>query len=573
VHAEYLSGGVFALRHDSDPARRASTAVVLVPPFGSEEVASYRERRWLARQLADAGYPTLRIDLPTTGDSIGAAVDPDRLGAWADAVAQAARRMRTEGGRVAVVALGLGGLAAIRAASDGAPIDDLVLWAVPATGKAAARRLGGLARLQPNRIAAGLDESPLPEGWLEVGGHLLDAATLEQLAGLDLTASAPGAVERLLLLGRDGEPAGHALADAWRSKAVHVEAKPGDGYDAMLEHQQRTNLPEGVAERLLDWLAAAPAGTAAPVPASAGPAKRLAVAGGAEEPFGLVGPQGRIFGVLGRPERPGEGACVVLLNAGAQRRTGPNRMWVETARRWVAEGVPTLRVDLAAIGDSDGDESDLRDDAGFYRPEALDDVRAVLDELERRGAGSRFVLAGLCSGAYAAFHLGATDPRVCAVGLLNPQALIWSDDLAARREARKLRRTFSLQGWRDFLRGGISRPAIVASVRVAIRLVATRLVRRGRVADPTGITSIPDGLDRLRASGTPVLLGFSGQEPLVADLEADGTRSRLAEWPNLTWVDLPGQDHELRPIQAQRAGHELLDRAVAAGLSPRYPAP
>ncbi len=570
VHAEYLPGGVFSLRHEPDPARAAPTAVVLVPPFGSEEVASYRERRWLARQLSDAGYPTLRIDLPTTGDSVGAAVDADRLGAWGDAVAQAAQRMRAERGRVAVVALGLGGLAAIHAASQGALIDDLVLWAVPATGRAAARRLGSLARLQPNR---GPDESPLPEGWLEVGGYLLDAATLEQLAGVDLTASALGAVERVLLLGRDGEPAGEALAEAWRSKAVHVEMGPGDGYDAMLEHPQRTNPPKGVAERLLDWLAAAPAGGAAPVPASVGSAKRLVVAGGAEEPFELAGPQGRIFGVLGQPDRPGEGTCLVLLNAGAQRRTGPNRMWVETARRWVAEGVPTLRVDLAAIGDSDGDDSRLRDDAGLYRPEALDDVRAVLDELERRDAGSRFVLAGLCSGAYASFHLGATDPRVCAVGLLNPQALVWADDLAARREARKLRRITSRQGWTAFLSGEISTAAIVSSARVAARLIATRLVRRGRAPDPTGVTSVADGLDRLRASGTPVLLGFSDQEPLVADLEADGTRSRLDRWPNVTWVDLPGQDHELRPIQAQRAGRELLDRAVAAGISPPLSAP
>lgn len=576
--AEYLSGGTFGFRHEPGPERRASTAVVLVPPFGSEEVACYRERRWLARQLADAGHATLRIDLPTTGDSAGAAGEPDRLGAWADAVGQGARRMRAEGGRVAVVALGLGGMAAVRAVSEGAPIDDLVLWAVPATGKAAARRLAGLARLQPNRIVTDADESPLPEGWLEVGGYLFDAATLTELAGVSLSASAPGALERVLLLGRDGEPAGEALAEAWRSTAVPVEVASGAGYDAMLEHPQRTNPPEGAAERLLAWLAAAPAPapTPTPVPASVPPAAHLAVAGGVEEPFELAGPQGRIFGVFGRPGRPGpgEGTCVVLLNAGAQRRTGPNRMWVEAARRWLAQGVPTLRVDLAAIGDSDGDDSDLREDAGLYRPEALQDVRAVLDELERRGAGSQFVLAGLCSGAYAAFHLGATDARVSAVGLLNPQALVWADDLAARREARKLRQTVSLQAWKDFLRGRISLQAIVDSVRVAVRLAAARRVRGGRVRDSGAVvTSIVDGLDRLRAAETPVLLGFSGQEPLVGDLEADGTRSRLGQWPNLTWVDLPGNDHELRPIQAQRAGHELLDRAVAAGISSRRPAP
>ncbi len=57
------------------------------------------------------------------------------------------------------------------------------------------------------------------------------------------------------------------------------------------------------------------------------------------------GPHGRLFGVLSR--RSGEQAepTGVLLNAGPQRRTGPNRMWVEIARRWAAKGVPTLRLD------------------------------------------------------------------------------------------------------------------------------------------------------------------------------------------------------------------------------------
>ena len=47
----------------------------------------------------------------------------------------------------------------------------------------------------------------------------------------------------------------------------------------------------------------------------------------------------------------------MLLNSGAVRRIGPQRMWVEAARRWAALGVPTLRFDVVGVGDSDGDGS------------------------------------------------------------------------------------------------------------------------------------------------------------------------------------------------------------------------
>ena len=61
------------------------------------------------------------------------------------------------------------------------------------------------------------------------------------------------------------------------------------------------------------------------------------------------------MGILTEPVGPAVDLCAVWLNAGPQRRIGPNRMWVETARRWAALGVPSVRVDLAAIGDADGD--------------------------------------------------------------------------------------------------------------------------------------------------------------------------------------------------------------------------
>jgi len=54
----------------------------MCPPFGWEEMCSHRSRRAWALMLASLGYPTARLDLPSTGNSGGVPSDPNRLDAW-----------------------------------------------------------------------------------------------------------------------------------------------------------------------------------------------------------------------------------------------------------------------------------------------------------------------------------------------------------------------------------------------------------------------------------------------------------------------------------------------------------
>ena len=58
------------------------------------------------------------------------------------------------------------------------------------------------------------------------------------------------------------------------------------------------------------------------------------------------------------------------MNAGGVRHIGPNRMWVEAARRWAAQGIPSARVDFIRVGESDGDE--LAIGFGQYAPELVE---------------------------------------------------------------------------------------------------------------------------------------------------------------------------------------------------------
>src|SRR5271156_3327748 len=101
---------VFGVFHAPLGSSPAETAVLICPPFGWDDICSYRSRWAWARHLAGCGRPALRIDLPGTGDSGGSPLDPARLPAWCGAVASAADWLRQESNceRVAAIGIGLG---------------------------------------------------------------------------------------------------------------------------------------------------------------------------------------------------------------------------------------------------------------------------------------------------------------------------------------------------------------------------------------------------------------------------------------------------------------------------------
>ena len=158
---------VFGQMHMPAEREQHETAVLLSPPFGWDEICSYRSRRAWAQQLAAAGHPTLRIDLPSAGDSGGSPNDSGRLDAWTSAVASAAGWLGASTGRtrVAAIGIGLGGMLICRAAANGAPIAEAVLWAVPSKGRAFVRELRAFGRMESSRFSPGDDfkVQPLPK--------------------------------------------------------------------------------------------------------------------------------------------------------------------------------------------------------------------------------------------------------------------------------------------------------------------------------------------------------------------------------------------------------------------------
>ena len=98
-------------------------------------------------------------------------------------------RERTGRQRIAAIGMGLGGLMACKAIADGASIDEIVLWAVPARGASFVRETRAFA-LMEDTDAGDTDAQrpePLPEGFIWAGGFVLSAETAVALGQLDLT--------------------------------------------------------------------------------------------------------------------------------------------------------------------------------------------------------------------------------------------------------------------------------------------------------------------------------------------------------------------------------------------------
>jgi pimeloyl-ACP methyl ester carboxylesterase len=573
---------IFAMAHLPSSAGAHSTGVLLCPPFGWEDMCTYRARRAWADALAQAGHPALRIELPSTGDSAGSPRAPQRLAAWTAAVASAADWLREESrcGCIAALGIGLGGMLAWLAVAQGAAIDDLILWGVPTRGRRFVRELRSFAQLEVDThvelegLAAKYGElacTRSDDGELVDGaGRVLTKETLDSLSAVDLTElrlrDAPR--RRVLLLEHDRAAADRRVRDYFEAAGSDVTVASVDGYGAMMQYARYSRTPTAAIARSISWLAQAPeAGARATClyrrrshpPVRGLETLELCQDGVAlrETPLTIDLGRDRLFGILTEPiAEPRADVCAMFLNPGSNRRVGPNRTWVETARRWAARGVPSVRIDDPGIGDSDGDELRYLELSAYYQGEVTARTVAVLDELAALGLPNRFVVVGLCAGAYRAFQAALADRRVVGAFTINLP--------------------FFFRSWwtRHVLHGWLVRkrpergPLLVDGTRWLLRRALPVAGAMLRFVWP-GADGVERALNQLRSEGTEVLFLFRVGEPLYDQFRLGGRIKRFGRWRNLQFRRIPGTDHTFRPLPLQRFVSDELDSALARLLESR----
>jgi len=261
-----------------------------------------------------------------------------------------------------------------------------------------------------------------------------------------------------------------------------------------------------------------------------------------------------LVGVVTEPAlgmAPDGAPAVLFLNSGLIHRVGPNRLYVRMARAMADRGMVAFRFDHSGIGDSRAATDRLS-----ITDRWVAEIRASMDMLESTTDARRFVLVGNCSGAAAAYLTGEADPRVVALGLINPQG---------RRILRYYLRlvTGNPASWRR-LTGG----------RAKLPRLRIRAWRGSRASDggPRRSHSFVEGLSSLAERGVDLMLACSEWDPGYdfflrkhrEQLLRPGLRERIA----LEVVE--GANHDLGLVANQDRLLRLVERWVATLQETRW---
>lgn len=263
-----------------------------------------------------------------------------------------------------------------------------------------------------------------------------------------------------------------------------------------------------------------------------------------------------LIGVVTQPDaatRRAGAPAVLLLNSGLIHRVGPNRLYVQWARRLAERGLTVLRFDLSAIGDSV-----QRRDTVPFQTSSVEETRAAMDHLRQHFGAQRFVLGGICTGAVVSFRTALQDADVAGLVLINTQGLVNNpsaalrESIAERAGARyyvssALRRKGA---WTRLLTGKADYRAVA---RAGVQTLMGKLGQSKAVASPEQ-QEIVSGLERLLREKRRLLMLYSDTDPGLDELAAiygERELDQLKRTPGLSYTVVPQADHMFTAVEQQ----------------------
>ncbi len=416
---DFLVGHLHYLR--DAPAR--NTVVVICNPIGFEYMHAHRTLRHLADKLARAGIPTLRFDYDGTGDSSGTDLDGERLKSWRSSVTRAIAHARQATGldRVCVLGLRFGAtLAALAASEVGA--QHLVLWEPYTSGRKQVRDLRALAMARHSAARPS-------QGHLDSAGLAVTPETLSQILEVNLLEQNFKSIDSALIVSTRLDADFDRLFDHLERQGAHTTHLTVSGYDQMMFEPEFSEVPYLALDSISNWLVNQSQEMASASPlstttlsvrfAESGPKQAVLPI---QEQLCRFGPDRALFGIVTQPGRASNrlAPTLVLPNPGASHHVGPNRLYVNLARKLAAQGITSIRFDLEGFGESVSLGPELGNNA--YTKTATRDLGLAFDFMIQEFGSREFTAGGLCSAAHGAFRAAAdaSDIRIRTILLINP---------------------------------------------------------------------------------------------------------------------------------------------------------
>ncbi|HEY0249895.1 MAG TPA: alpha/beta fold hydrolase, partial [Kofleriaceae bacterium] len=470
-----------------------------------------------------------------------------RVAAWLASIDAACEVVRAQGcKRVVVCGVRLGALLAVIAAGRRTDIAGVATIAAVTSGRAYLRE----AKMMQN--AMGLALRPAADGADELVGFALTEETKSALNAIDLVKSLDVPAPSMLVVDRDDLPASDKWIASLRARGVAVQHERLPGYVEMVLDPHKTEVPDRIASAVVAYasmLAARESSVAAPA------STPLSTTHDREEVIEVAG----LRAIASRPETT-NGTALILLNAGAVRRIGPNRLHVMLARELADTLV--IRADLSGLGDSPGAPDNM-----VYSDRAVADVGALVAWAKGQGA-KRIVVGGLCSGAYHAQKAAAAGQPIDRVIAINPLTFFWTPDTpldatSARvtSEAKRYGESaMSAAAWKKLLRGQVDVRRVAGilgrRVRNTLEHRGRELLRKLRVPLPLDLGT---ELAKLHQRGVGVHFIFVPSDPGEAMLREEGGSIVNRA---VTIENIEGPDHTFTP----RWSHPVLIAAIKRAL-------
>ena len=532
--------------------------VIMAGAVGYEQLCVQRMWRDFAERIAASGYPVLRFDWAGCGDALGGDADPQRCEAWEQSFADALAYARGTLGmtRIVVVGLRLGALIAARVLAASGEVEAMAVLAPPANGRMHARELAALAKVIGTREPPAGMAGPA-EGDFELAGFLVSAQTRAAMEVYDLRKLTARPAAHVQLLTQPGLASAQAMADHLTALGASVQAGGFEGYQDLMAQPTFSKTHEAPMLAFIDWLKANVPLKQRPQPFPTLPPARLAAATHVEESV-ILKSDGPIAAVWCRPVREARPQAVLFVNAGGNPRAGWARMNVDFARALANDGITSLRIDVAGLGDSPpvaGRQAQV-----MYEADPRRDVAVAVDALRAAGF-AQVTIFGLCSGAHLAFHTAVEHEGVTGFVLVNLQKFIWRStdrfEIALRNASFRSNEHYKAalrrkETWLRLMRGEINVAGITRTVsRRLLRTLGTRAASAGRglglVDDDTA--KVQRWFRTLSNRGVRGLVVFSaedgGLDEIVLHMGAGGRG--LARLPGMELQIIDGADHNVTP--------------------------